>query len=702
MEQVLLFSVLGLGTGALTAGLAVSLVTVYRGGGVINLAAGAIAMTTGYAFWWFRGGTQVITGDKYGAGLSTPIALILTIIAAAALGVFCEIVVFRPLHDAPPLAKLIGSLGILLLLQSAVQLAFGNAPQSEPLILPTINLRMLGGSVPVVNFILCAVVIVISAALAAFYRWTRFGLATRAAAENEASAMLAGLAPRRLSMANTLIGTLLAGALGVLAAPLISLDSQNLPLIVVPALGAALLARFTSIPVACVAGMAIGCAESVVVYLSTLPWFPQDSGAPLPGVADLLVFLVIVVALMWRGTSLPGRGDILERRLPIVPRPERLLAPAVVSAILGAAALVALPYDFRQAFMNTLIGTILALSLVVTTGFVGQISLMQLALSGVAGFVVSHLAVGAGIGFPLGILIGALAATLLGLAIAVTALRIRGVLLAVVTLSGAVALQNFGFNNNTWVGGQTGAPVPQPSLFGIDLGSSNKFRGIDGHLPSPVLGFLILIVTILLCLLVASIRRSNLGNRMLAVRSNERASAAVGINVRSIKLIAFGISSFIAGIAGGLYGYDFGSVSTNRFSAIGALTLIAFAYVGGITMVSGAVIAGVLAVQGLSQYSFEKWFGITGTWTVFMASVAVIGNVIFAPSGTSGMMYLSKQKRRRRRQEQAAAREGRQAEGLRSAPTGVLTPGSSRATTVDERLDLRATVSIGEMGEDHV
>ena len=121
-----------------------------------------------------------------------------------------------------------------------------------------------------------------------------------------------------------------------------------------------------------------------------------------------------------------------------------------------------LPFDFREALVITLIGALMALSLVVITGFVGQISVVQLALAGVAGFTISHLAVNAGIGFPLGRRRGRRGALVLGLLTAVSALRVRGVSLAVVTLAAAVAITNFGFVNTTWGGGQTGSPVPEP------------------------------------------------------------------------------------------------------------------------------------------------------------------------------------------------------------------------------------------------
>jgi branched-chain amino acid transport system permease protein len=651
MNQIFLFMLLGLGTGALIAGVAVALVAFYRGAGVINLAAGAVSMVAGFTFWLLRGGSSsagAAGGAATSGSINLPVwaALILTLLAAVAMGLFFEYVIFRPLRNAPPLAKLIGTLGVLLLAQAGCLLAFGGAPQTEPSIVPNNTVQLFGVAVPIDRFILTGIVLFAAFVLASIYRWTRFGLATRAAAESETSAMLIGLSPNLLSVINSIMACVIAAGLGVLAAPLISLDTQNLPLIVVPALAAALFANFTSVSVAAIAGLAIGMAENLLYYASVQSWFPTDAGTPLPGVQDLLVFLLILATMYWRGAKLPGRGDVVERRLPVAPRPERLLRPAMIAVVLGVVALIVLPFDFRQALMNSMIGTILVLSLVLVTGFVGQVSVMQLALSGVAGLVVSHLAVNAGIEFPLAVLMGAVAATVLGLATAVSALRVRGVTLAVVTLAAAVAIQNFGFNNSTWGAGLTGAPVPQPTLFGFSLGNTAPFKGIDGLLPSPVLGFMILAIAIVLCMLVANIRRVGLGQRMLAVRSNERAAAAVGINIRNVKLIAFGIGAFIAGIAGALYGYNFSGISADRFSALTALSLIAFAYIGGITMVSGALFAGFLAVEGISQYAFQKWFGIAGTWAVLLAGIALIGNVIFAPAGGAGMMWQQREYKR--------------------------------------------------------
>ena len=203
----------------------------------------------------------------------------------------------------------------------------------------------------------------------------------------------------------------------------------------------------------------------------------------------------------------------------------------------------------------------MCLSLVVITGFVGQVSLIQVTLAGVSGFAVSHMFVDAGIGFPWGPIAGSMAGVVVGLIVGASALRVRGVSLAVVTIAGVVAIEQFGFANSKWGAGIGGSPVQQPSLFGIESAPTPSFRGLDGKVPSPVLGFVFLVVAIALCLLVASLRRSVLGQQMLAVRANERAAAAAGINVARVKFTAYGISSFIAGTAGWMYAYNFGSVS---------------------------------------------------------------------------------------------------------------------------------------------
>jgi branched-chain amino acid transport system permease protein len=630
VQQILLFSLLGLGSGALIAGIALGVVLTYRGSGIINLATGGMAMFAGYAFW-------ALTTDLL--HLSTVPALLISLVIVLAVGAAIELVAFRPLRTAPPLAKLVSSLGVLLVLQASMLLAFGTTAQPEPNVLPQNTVKVLGAVIPVDRFILTGIVIVLAAVLAALYRFTRFGLATRAASENEVVAMLGGLSPNRLSMINTLLASVIAGGIGILAASITQLDTETLPLQIVPALAAALLAGFTSFGIACAAGIGLGIVGSLIQYVTSLSWFPQSGGVALPGVYELVVFVLIVLFMYLRGASLPSRGELVEQRLPEAPRPRRLAMPALVFSLVCAVALVVFPFDFREALVNTMIGTLIALSLVVITGFVGQISVVQLTLAGVSGFTISHLAVNAGIAFPLAPILGAGVALILGLITAASALRVRGVSLAVVTLAAVVAITNFGFVNTTWGGGQTGSPVPEPKLLGLDLGPRAAFRGLDGNLPSPVFGWVVLAVTVGVCVLVGLLRRGSHGQRMLAVRSNERAAAAAAIDPRAVKFLAFGISSVIAGLAGALYAYNFSSVSADRFDPFTALSLIAFAYAGGITLISGAVFAGLISTQALFPYALDKWFGINGNWFLLFGGAILIITLIQNPEGVAGAFY---------------------------------------------------------------
>src|SRR3954471_16001247 len=636
MDQIVLFALLGLGTGALIAGIGLGVVLTYRGSGVINVATGAMAMAAGYAFYSLK------------TVVDTPLALVGTLAFTIVLGAAVELLCFRPLRTASPLARLVCSLGVLLTLQAAATLIYGTGSLPAPSVLPRDTVEVTGVAIPADRFWLTGIVIVITILLAVAYRYTRFGLATRAGSENEVSAILAGLPAGELSLANTVLSAVIAGGMGVLAASLAQLDATTLPLQVVPALGAVLFARFTSFGITTLVGLAIRVVQSLLYYASTQSWSPTDRGAALHGISSLLTFVIIVIALYVRGSSLPTRGELIEQRLPAVPRPERLGASAAPAAVGGVEALIAVPFAYRNALIISLAAMTICLSYVVITGFIGQVSLMQIALAGSSGFVVSHLFKDADVGFPLAAIAGVLAATVLGFVAGASALRVRGVSLAVVTLAAAVAIEQFGFANSTWGAGATGSPVPELQLAGLDLGPRASFRGLDGNVPSPVLGFIVLAVVTALGLLVGNVRRSGLGRRMLAVRSNERAAAAAGINVRNTKFAAYAISSFIAGVGGTLYGYSLGSVSAERFGILIALGFVAFAYVGGITMVSGAVIGGLLATSGLIPHIFEAELGISGTWTLLVAGITLILTLVMFPDGIAGSREQKKKVEARR------------------------------------------------------
>jgi branched-chain amino acid transport system permease protein len=634
VSEVIAFLLLGIGSGGLIAGVGMGVVLSYRGAGVINLAVGAIAMLAGYFFW------SITTGEF--ATVPTVLAVIMTLIFAALVGAAFELLVVRPQRTATPLAKLIAALGVLLALQAAVILAFGQAARPQPTILPTQNLIIAGAPVAVYNFVIGGILLVIAAGFVALYRRSRFGLATRAAAENEAHAMFMGLSPNWLSLMNTVMMSVLMGVVGLLAASVTELDSQTLPLLVVPGLAAAMFGRFTSFGVTYAAGLLLGMGESLLLYLTTLSWFPSNGGPgiPLPGVQELLIFLVLVVSMFFRAGKIPSRGDVLERRLPVAPKPKAPVRSTLIYGAIAAIALPLLPGGFRGALIVSLISAILLLSLVIITGYLGQVSVVQLALGGAAGFAVSHFATNFGIGFPAAPIMGIIVATLLGFLCGIPALRVRGVSLAVVTLAAAVAIEDFGFANTTWGGGYTGSPVPAPSLFGFGFGPDASLHGLFGPEPSPLFGWFVLIVLAAIGLLVCNLRRSALGQDMLAVRANERAAAAAGIDVRATKLLGFALSAGIAGVGGVLLAYQYGSITADSYDTFTALALIAFAYISGITTVAGAVWGGLIFIGGIVAYALQDWFGLQGEWFTLAGGLLLILTLVQQPQGVAtGMFY---------------------------------------------------------------
>jgi branched-chain amino acid transport system permease protein len=675
VTSILLFALLGLAPGALIAGLGVGLVQIYRATGVVSFAQGAVVMYSAYVFASAKGNgeypipplpnplviVQAIANGWFGArwsvptwptmvslggSVSTGLAIVLGLATAVAIGVAMHYLVFTHLRRSPQLARVVASVGVLLVLQAIAARRFGSTAMPVPSLLTAKSWRVLGGSVPIQGLVVAGIVVVIAVVVSLLYRRSRFGLITHAAAENEDAAIMLGHSPATIALVNWVLASLLAGALGVLLGSITtSVDPTIVALTVVPALGAALVGRFSSVITTLWVGLLIGILQSEVIYLQTLSWWPTTGGAPLPGISDAIPLAIIAVALLVRKRSLPSRGEREESRLPRVPTPRHVGVPAIGALIIGTVVIVASGATLRASIINSLIGAVLCLSLVVLTGFVGQISLAQFAFAGFGGILLSKFATSIGIPFPFGILLAAAATGAAGVLIGIPALRIRGVQLAIVTLSLGVVAQSMLFNNPLFAGGPSGAPVSAPSLFGATFGPSNTF--IDRTVPSASFGIFVLVVLILIAVPVALIRRSQVGRIMLAVRSNERAAAATGIKVAHVKVMAFGLSAVIAGIGGGLLAYQNSGVDPTAFGPINSLTILAFAYIGGVVSISGAVIGGLLVSQGVGFYVLSSLINVTGLYGL-IGGVGLILAAVLQPDGSASALAETARKIRHR------------------------------------------------------
>jgi ABC-type branched-subunit amino acid transport system permease subunit len=276
----------------------------------------------------------------------------------------------------------------------------------------------------------------------------------------------------------------------------------------------------------------------------------------------------------------------------------------------------------------SIVSVCLSLSLVVLTGYVGQVSLAQMSFAGLSGFTLSHLAAGAGLPFILALPLASLVAVPLGVLIGLPALRLRGVNLAVVTLAAAFALDAILFNNESFTGGLKGSNLPSPTLFGWDIGIAKG----DSY-PRVIFGVVVLLIVCLVGLLVARLRNGPTGRMFIAVRSNERAASAVGIDVARTKLLAFGLSAFIAGLGGGLFAYSQQTISPPSFAVFTSLGLLAVTYVAGVGRIAGAVVAGImLSSTGLLVTAMDKAFSI-GKYQAVVAGVLLTLTAIKQPDG---------------------------------------------------------------------
>ncbi|HET6665626.1 MAG TPA: ABC transporter permease [Acidimicrobiales bacterium] len=631
MTEHLLFLIVGLGAGAAYAGVAMGIVTTYRGTGVINIAQGAMAMWPAFVFDELqRTGTLVLPAGRVdirpllGDDIGPWAALAVATASAALLGLVVHLLVFRPLRRAPALARVVASVGVTIVLQALVVLQFGTGRRAVPSMLTDQTVEIGSLRFAEDRLWLAGLAIVVATALWAFGRFTRTGLATRAAAQDERGAVLMGFSPDRLAAVTWVLSAVLGGAAAILTAPTVGLEPVHWTLVVVPALACALAGRLTSIGMAAAAGLALGAVESEITLLSTRDWWPGWASV---GVAQSLPLVVIAIVLFVTGDRLPTRGSLRADPLPpVVPaRPRPVLVAALVAG--GAAAVLLTSGSHRFGVITSMIVAVLALSLVVLTGLVGQLSLATAAFAGTAGFALSK--IGDGLPFPLSLLAASLVATAVGVAVGLPALRVRGVQLAVVTLASAVAVQELVFENPR-LAGRAGNMIPDPSVAGLDLG----VRQADDLARAPF-GLFVLAVLTLAALAVSNLARSATGRRLLAVRSNERAAAAAGVDVARVKLLAFAISSFLAGVGGCLLGYSRGQLSAESFGVTVGLSLLAFAYLGGITSVGGALVAGTLAPLGIGYVVLDRTFEL-GRHYLLVSGLLLVATAVLNPAGVAG------------------------------------------------------------------
>jgi ABC-type branched-subunit amino acid transport system permease subunit len=225
-----------------------------------------------------------------------------------------------------------------------------------------------------------------------------------------------------------------------------------------------------------------------------------------------------------------------------------------------------------------------------------------------------------------------MATTLVGVIVGIPAVRVRGLNLAIVTLAAAVVIEELALGWEWLIGSTTGTDVPEPSLFGFDLGIAAS----GGDFPRAVFGVVCVLTVAALAATVANLRRSTIGLKLLAVRANERAAASSGIDVARTKLFTFAISSFLAAVGGTLLAYQRQALSAESFAVFESLALLAVTYLAGIASISGALLAGALADGGLVTVALGD---DTSRHQFALNGIALVVVAVLYPSGITGAVY---------------------------------------------------------------
>lgn len=619
MTELIQFAILGLGVGAVYVLLGQGLVLVYRGSGVVNFAHGGLALVGAFVYV-----------DLIDRGWPTFAAIAASIVVNALLGAAIHILVMRPLRTSSPLIRVIATLGVLIILQAAVTLRYGAEPRSVTSFLPPEVISLQGVDVPVDRVLLLVIAIVTTLALWALSRYTLAGLAAEAVAENRRAAASLAWSPDRVATTNWALGGALAALAGILVAPLTGLQITTLTGLVIAAMAAALLASFRSFWLVLVGGVSIGIVQSEIgYYVSAQGW------------STAVPFLMIMAVMILRGRSLPLRGSEVEHRPAVGTGQIRLRVVVPIVAVIGVLSLTYFSDDVNALVITTFIVATMLLSIVLLTGYAGQLSLAQFTLGGVGAWFSGRSVVELGWPFEIALIAGVLGGMLIGLMFALPALRTRGANLAVVTLGLGIAVHAVWLGNGRWTGGDAGTLVGPQTLFGLD---------IDPILKPANYALFTLVCFTLVATMVARIRRSSTGRSLLAVRTNERAAASLGISVFAAKLFAFVVSSGIAGLAGTLLAFNGYAITYDTtFDPFKSITAVTQSVLGGVGFIAGAPIGSTFADGGAGSYINNHLFsGVDTQWLLLVGGLVFILVLLLNPNGlVSGNLEMAHKLRKR-------------------------------------------------------
>jgi branched-chain amino acid transport system permease protein len=620
----------GIATGALYGLIATGLILIYRTNRIINFAAAAIGAVPAI----FAVLLQVLKGTPYW------LTFLITVVGGVGLGALTDVAVIRRFRTAPRLILTVATIGVAQLLAFvAIKIPgwLGSEDIGANVRTPWASFRVETASGNLLyngDYIFSVVaVLALCGGLMAFFRFTRMGIALRASAENADRALLLGIPVPKVQTVSWMIAGLFGAMTIFLRSPLVGVpvDGTLGYQVLLFAFAAAVMARMESIGVAVLAGFAVGILEQSSVY---------STGSNDLSAAIMLAFIL--------GSLLLQRGKLSRaqdagvstwqalkeyrpiptelRSMPSVGASRLILGLATLALVLLAPELISEGEVAKLSLVP--ITAIVAVSLVILTGWAGQISLGQFALVGAGAVTAGKLATDFNQDFWVTLVAGCLAGAAVAVIVGLPAVRIQGLFLAVTTLSLAGATQ-FYFLKDRYAFGQAILPsaensrVSRPILWErVDLAPERTYYYF-------CLAFLALVL-----LAARSFRKHRSGRVLIATRDNQRAAPAFALNLVRTRLSAFAVAGAIAGLAGVLQVYQSQSVDASTYGILPSVNVFVATVIGGLTSLAGGV-AGSVIVQSVYLFGDPRIEGIS----LLVTGPGLLLALMFMPGGFAQAGY---------------------------------------------------------------
>lgn len=593
------YVIAGLVLGGIYAIAATGLVVTFLSAGILNLSFAAMAFTVARFYYYLN--------SQLGWGIA-PSAVLSIVVLGPALGIFFYLLLFRRLHQASTLVKILVTLGLSVALPSLDTVIFGSqAIVAAPGLAPEPVHVYHWAGVPVTLdqvIVYCCVLAVVVLGVVVL-RYTDVGLCVRAMVDSPAMTSISGTNPQRVSMWVWAVSVGLAGLTGVLSAPIIGLDSGDFTLLMVAALSAVIAAKLRNLLVAFFVGLGMGIAGALVQY--ALPPNSTFTADVLPSIPFITTALFLVY-FMIRGGGIDesvGVGGALDRAI----RPHASNQGTAVSAAarqtlswrgpaLGLAAVCLMPFLVHGFWLGLVAQGvcygIVFLSYTLVTGEGGMIWLCQATLAGVGGFTMAILAIDHGWPVFVAVLMGGLVALPFGLILGLLMIRMGDLYVALVTLTFGLLFENLVFSRQLF----------QNDDLGISIGPPHLVSG------GRVFTWICLAVFLVMAMITVNLRNSTTGLAFGAVRSSEQGAKTIGISVLQMKVLLGGVAAFVAGIGGAMLALSLGVALAGNYETLLGVVWLTVLVTLGIRFNVTALAAGLsqTLVSGLVLVFLPKVF----------------------------------------------------------------------------------------------